>query len=286
MTVAYREAKLFAAAGHFPGLGSASQPVGEGPANVGLSGRELERADVVPFKSAIQAGVPGIVVSNGLYAYDDFVTPATLSRRVTTGLLRGDLGFKGVALTGDLTDPAVTALEPPAAAAVQAVRAGADLLYLSAPPAEQAAAYRAVLAAVRKKRVSAAAAGPGGNPRAEREARLRRASLGVRSGRAPRPARLRPCRRPPDADAGREHGAGGAQRRDQRAPGRVRGHPGQLGGHPGLGGAGRRGRGGGGGRLGRGVRRGQAGRRGRVDRAGPAGPVPPERGTRTPHHPR
>lgn len=156
VTVAYREAKLFAAAGHFPGLGSASQPVGEGPANVGLSGRELERADVVPFKSAIQAGVPGIVISNGLYAYDDFVTPATLSRRVTTGLLRGRLGFKGVALTSDLTDPAVTALEPPAAAAVQAVRAGADLLYLSAPPAEQAAAYRSVLAAVRKKRVSAA----------------------------------------------------------------------------------------------------------------------------------
>ena len=76
VTVAYREAKVFAAAGHFPGLGSASQPVSEGPANVGLSQREIERGEVVPFRTAIRAGVPGIVVSNGLYAYDDFVVPA------------------------------------------------------------------------------------------------------------------------------------------------------------------------------------------------------------------
>ena len=155
VTVAYRQAKVFAAAGNFPGLGSASQPVSEGPANVGLSERQIERSEVAPFKSAIEAGVPGIVVSNGLYAYDDFVTPASLSRRVITGLLRRKLGFEGVALTSDLTDPAVTALEPPSRSAVQALRAGADLLYVSAPPADQAAAYRAVLTAVRKKRVSA-----------------------------------------------------------------------------------------------------------------------------------
>ncbi len=73
-----------------------------------------------------------------------------------TGLLRRKLGFEGVALTGNLADPAVTALEPPTRSAVQALRAGADLLYVSAPPADQAAAYRAVLTAVRKKRLSVA----------------------------------------------------------------------------------------------------------------------------------
>ena len=156
VTVAYRKAKMFAAAGSFPGLGAASQPVSEGPANVGLSEREIERREALPFAAAIDAGVPGIMISNGLYAYDDFVTPGSLSRRVMTGLLRDELGFEGVTLTGDLTDPAVTALEPPRRSAVQALLAGADLLYVSAPAADQAAAYRAVLAAVRRKRVSAA----------------------------------------------------------------------------------------------------------------------------------
>ena len=154
VTVAYRQAKVFAAAANFPGLGSASQPVSEGPANVGLSERQIERSEMVPFETAIDAGVPGIVVSNGLYAYDDFVTPASLSRTVITGLLRRKLGFEGVALTGNLADPGVTALEPPSRSAVQALRAGADLLYLSAPPADQAAAYNAVLTAVRKKQLS------------------------------------------------------------------------------------------------------------------------------------
>ena len=73
-----------------------------------------------------------------------------------TGLLRDKLGFEGVAMTSDLADPAVTALEPPRRSAVQALRAGADLLYVSAPAADQAAAYRAVLTAVRKKRLSMA----------------------------------------------------------------------------------------------------------------------------------
>lgn len=153
VTASYRQAKVFAAAGHFPGLGSASQPVSEGPANVGLSRGQVERDEVAPFEAAIEAGVPGIVVSNGLYVYDDFVTPASLSRAVITGLLRRKLGFEGVALTSDLTDPGVTALEPPTRAAVLALRAGADLLYISAPARDQAAAYRAVVTAVRKKRL-------------------------------------------------------------------------------------------------------------------------------------
>lgn len=150
---AYRDAHVFSAPSHFPGLGSGSQPVEQGPSNVGQSAAQLSTQDLVPFRTAIQEGAPGIVVSNGLYTYDDFVTPASLSHAVMTDLLRQSLHFRGVALTDDLTDPAVTALTPPAESAVQALRAGADMLYLSRPPGAQEAAYEAVLAAVRKGRI-------------------------------------------------------------------------------------------------------------------------------------
>jgi beta-N-acetylhexosaminidase len=150
---AYRDAHVFSAPGHFPGLGSGSQPVEQGPSNVGQSAAQLSAQDLVPFRTAIREGAPGIVVSNGLYTYDDFVTPASLSHAVMTDLLRRRLHFRGIALTDDLTDPAVTALETPAQSAVQAVRAGADMLYLSRPPGAQEAAYRAVLAAVHKGRI-------------------------------------------------------------------------------------------------------------------------------------
>ncbi|MGI8846346.1 MAG: glycoside hydrolase family 3 N-terminal domain-containing protein [Thermoleophilaceae bacterium] len=151
---AYGGAGVLAVPGPFPGLGSASQPVDEGPANVSLSASELEAKDAVPFRAAIAAGASAIQISNGLYVYDDFVTPGSLSREVMAGLLRTRLGFRGLVVSGDLTEAGVTALKSPASAAVDSLNAGADLLYLSGPAADQQAAYDAVLQAVQRKKVS------------------------------------------------------------------------------------------------------------------------------------
>ncbi len=153
---AYRRTKVFAAAKHFPGLGSASQSTEEGPANVGLSVAELRRRDLVPFRAAIEAGVPGVLVGHGLYATDDFVTPASLSRSVISGLLKRELGFKGIAITDDLADPPISALEKVPDAAVTALKAGADMLYISGSTGDQQAAYVAVLRAVRTREISRA----------------------------------------------------------------------------------------------------------------------------------
>ena len=151
---AYRRTKVFAAAKHFPGLGSASQSTEEGPANVGLSLAELRRRDLVPFRAAIKAGVPGVIVSHGLYAADDFVTPASLSRRITTGLLKRELRFKGVAIADDLADPPVSALSDVPEAAVTALKAGADMLYVSGSAGDQQAAYVTVLRAARSGEIT------------------------------------------------------------------------------------------------------------------------------------
>ena len=153
---AYRRTKVFAAAKHFPGLGSASQSTEEGPANVGLSLAELRRRDLVPFRAAIDAGAPGVIVSHGLYAADDFVTPASLSRRVITGLLKRELRFEGIAIADDLADPPVSAIADVPEAAVTALKAGADMLHVSGSAGDQQAAYAAVLRAVRSRELSRA----------------------------------------------------------------------------------------------------------------------------------
>ena len=146
---AYRKARLFAAVKHFPGLGSASQSTEEGPAQVGLTSEQLARRDLVPFRAAFEAGAPGVVLSHALYALDDFTVPGSLSKRVATGLLRGTLRFRGVAITDDLADPAVTAFATVPEAAVRALRAGADMLFISGPPGDQQAAYVALLRGAR-----------------------------------------------------------------------------------------------------------------------------------------
>jgi beta-N-acetylhexosaminidase len=153
---AYDRQGMFSAVKHFPGLGAASQPTEEGPAQVGESDVEIEDRDLLPFRAAFRAGAPGVVLSNGLYTYDDFTIPGSLSHKVTTDLLRNKLKFRGMAITDDLADPAITALDSIPGAAVQAVRAGSDMLWISGSAGDQQAAYVAVLRAVRSKRISGA----------------------------------------------------------------------------------------------------------------------------------
>lgn len=150
---AYRRQHLFSSVKHFPGLGAADQSTEEGPASVGLGVEELAERDLVPFSAAVEAGVPGVVVGHALYPFNDFTAPASLSKQVATDLLRGRLRFKGVALTDDLADPAVTTLHTVPDAAVRAVEAGVDMLYISGAAGDQQAAHVAVLRAVRRGRI-------------------------------------------------------------------------------------------------------------------------------------
>ena len=63
-------------------------------------------------------------------------------------MLREELGFGGIVVTDDLAMAGASRGGPPALAAVEAVKAGVDLLLISSPPEQQADAYDAVVAAV------------------------------------------------------------------------------------------------------------------------------------------
>lgn len=149
-----RGSGIACAPAHFPGLGAASQGTAEGPATIGLDEASLEARDLVPFRAAIAAGAPALVLSLGLYAAYDPVTPAALSPAVATGLLRGRLGFKGVALTDDLSAGAGATGLAPDQAAVQALAAGADMVQVS-DPAQAARARGAIARAARRGSIPA-----------------------------------------------------------------------------------------------------------------------------------
>ena len=150
---AYRAEHVFSSASHFPGLGATDQSTQDGPATVGLGLDELRQRDLVPFRAAIDAGVPGVTVGSALYPFNDFTVPASLSREVDTTVLRRGMRFKGVAMTDDLADPGITTLHTIPDAAVLALRAGADALYISGTTGDQQAAYIAVLRAVQRGRI-------------------------------------------------------------------------------------------------------------------------------------
>lgn len=123
---AYRAGGIAATAKHFPGLGAAGVNTDDGAVTV-----RLTAADVVPFKAAVSARAPLIMVSHALYPNLDPARIASQSPTITRGLLRGRLGYRGVIVTDSMEARAVIARSSIQVAAQRALRAGADLLLLT-----------------------------------------------------------------------------------------------------------------------------------------------------------
>jgi beta-N-acetylhexosaminidase len=146
----YAAARVLSAPGHFPGEGAASQDPSQGPTTVGLSLAQLRTADLEPF-AAIVKSAPAIQLSSAAYAAWDGVTPATLLPQAVK-LLRG-MGFQGAIVSGDLQAATLATGGTPAQAAVQALKAGCDLLYLPGDASDQEAAWAAVASAIRSGQI-------------------------------------------------------------------------------------------------------------------------------------
>ena len=84
------------------------------------------------FADAITGGARVIMVSSAIYSLIDSSAPAVFSSVVVTDMLRGDLGFKGVVITDDVSAAVQVQDRTPAQRAVQAVRAGCDIVLASA----------------------------------------------------------------------------------------------------------------------------------------------------------
>ena len=115
-----------ATAKHFPGLGWATVSTDSRPVTIAATSDQLQ-ADLLPFKAAVAAGVPMVMVSTASYPTLGPKKPAALSPEIVKTLLRGQLGFDGVVITDDLESPALGNL-PPVVAARSALAAGDDLL--------------------------------------------------------------------------------------------------------------------------------------------------------------
>jgi beta-N-acetylhexosaminidase len=130
---AYAEAGVAATAKHFPGLGAASANTDDAPVTVAASRAELDRRDLRPFRAAIAAGVPLVMVSHALYPALDPARIASQSPLVLNGLLRGSLGFRGVVVTDSIEAAAVRRRSGVATAAERSIAAGADLVLMTGP---------------------------------------------------------------------------------------------------------------------------------------------------------
>ena len=140
---------------HFPGHGDTAVDSHLGLPIIEHPRARLDAVELPPFRAGVEAGAAATMVAHiELPALDSAKVPATFSRPIVSGLLRGDSGFGGIIFTDSMTMSAISDIAGPGEAAVKALEAGADVV-LHSP--DSTAAFTAVKAAVESGRIDRAA---------------------------------------------------------------------------------------------------------------------------------
>jgi len=122
-----RSASVLGAIKHFPGLGEANLDTHHELPNVQKSLKKLWDADIAPYR-ALRRESTLILVSHAAYpAVTRDHTPASLSRKWITDILRKKIGYRGLVVSDDLEMGGVLQAAPIEQAAVEHIRAGGDL---------------------------------------------------------------------------------------------------------------------------------------------------------------
>jgi beta-N-acetylhexosaminidase len=149
------EGGMVATAKHFPGHGDTATDSHLGFAQVTGDRARLDAVELPPFKRAIDAGVDTVMVAHvTVPALDSEPNRvATTSRAIVDGLLKEEMGFKGIVVTDALDMAGLTRLyaKDIGRAAVESFNAGNDVLII---PADLDASYRSLLQAVRSGEIS------------------------------------------------------------------------------------------------------------------------------------
>ena len=147
---AYRAARMFPTAKHFPGHGSTSTDSHTGLPEIDSDRKRLDTVELVPFKAAIAAGAQAIMSAHIVVpALDPTPSlPVTLSRKVMTDLLRGELGFQGLIVSDDLEMGALSTIGE-ARAGLMAFKAGVDHLLFRFDESAQLEGHRLLFDALR-----------------------------------------------------------------------------------------------------------------------------------------
>jgi beta-N-acetylhexosaminidase len=143
-----------ATAKHFPGHGDTDTDSHLAVPRVNASRARLDQVELVPFRAAIAEGVDAVMVGHLLVPAlePDPNRVATISKNISSRLLRDELGFRGLVVTDAMDMNGIMRVfggnTPQSAgrAAVEAIAAGADYVLI---PGDLDGAYKGVLAAVR-----------------------------------------------------------------------------------------------------------------------------------------
>ncbi|MFD3524328.1 glycoside hydrolase family 3 protein [Streptomyces sp. NPDC058653] len=156
-TAAYVEglqsAGVAACTKHFPGHGDTAVDSHHALPRIDVGSDTLHARELAPFRSAITAGSKSVMSAHILLPALDPNSPATLSPRILTGLLREELGFEGLIVTDGIEMQAIASTYGIERGSVLAVAAGVDAICVGGGLADEETVLRlrdALVTAVRE----------------------------------------------------------------------------------------------------------------------------------------
>ncbi len=126
-----KQGGMISCAKHFPGHGDTSQDSHLELPTLNLTVEELQRRELIPFKTLIEEQIPLIMTAHILFPQIDAEVPATLSRTILNHILREELNFQGVVVSDDLDMKAVSEMFMQSGTVARAFYAGCDLFIVS-----------------------------------------------------------------------------------------------------------------------------------------------------------
>jgi beta-N-acetylhexosaminidase len=146
-----REGAILSTAKHFPGHGDTSTDSHLTLPVIASDRERLDRVELPPFEAIFKQGVDAVMVAHiAVPAIDPSGDPASLSRPITTGLIRDRMKYQGLIVT-DAMEMSGLDVAWSGEAAVRAVQAGCDLVLL---PKNARIAVREITRAVREGRIA------------------------------------------------------------------------------------------------------------------------------------
>ncbi len=140
-----RDCGILGCGKHFPGLGEASLDTHAELPAIEKRWKRLWNEDLAPYRE-LRRELPFVMVAHA--AYPDVTgdhTPASLSKQWMTSILRKRIGYDGLIITDDLDMGGVLAAAPIEDAAVQTLRAGADMFLICQKEESVRRAFEAVI---------------------------------------------------------------------------------------------------------------------------------------------
>lgn len=120
--------------GHFPGIGATVNDPWHEKIVINKEDDELYATDMLPFRQAIAAGMPCIMMSSARYPALDQSREACFSYTIVTGILRNEFGFDGIIITDYMNTDIIKEAYSAKESAALAIHAGCDMILMSSNP--------------------------------------------------------------------------------------------------------------------------------------------------------